>query len=77
MRARTFRLTMLDNDRANMKLDELTSDVSPYQGIDDADDRMVINGVVPEYARPRQQQFWDVYVSHERRFSGVFERYKK
>lgn len=55
----TFPLTMLDNDRANRKLDELTSDVSPYQGIDDGDERMVINGVVPEYARPRQRQFWD------------------
>jgi len=54
-----FLLTMLDNDAANRKLDELTTDVSPYQGIDDGDERMVINGVLPECARPRQREFWD------------------
>jgi hypothetical protein len=68
---------MLDNDAANRKLEMMTADVECYQGIRADDDRMVINGVVPEYARPRQQQFWDVYVSHERRVSGVFERYKR
>lgn len=50
---------MLDNNAANRKLDELQADVVPYQGIDDGDERMVINGVLPEYARPRQKQFWD------------------
>ncbi|UBF23148.1 hypothetical protein HCTV-16_gp165 [Haloarcula virus HCTV-16] len=67
MGAPAFLLTMLDNDAANRKLDELTTDVSLYQGIDDGDDRMVINGILPEYARPRQRQFWDRRLDDERR----------
>ena len=50
----------LDNELANRKLMEMTTDVHPYQGLDD--DRMVINGILPEYARPRQRQFWEAYL---------------
>lgn len=66
MGARTFLLTMLDNDAANRKLEMMTADVECYQGIRADDERMVINGVVPEYARPRQQQFWRWRLDAER-----------
>lgn len=32
--------------------------IYPYQGLEDDDNRMVINGVVPSYAEARQQEFW-------------------
>lgn len=53
---------VMDNDAANRKILDLTTDVHPHQGIDADDNRMVINGVVPEYARPRQREFWDRYM---------------
>lgn len=29
------------------------------------------------WRREHEEAFWDGYVSHERRVSGVFERYKR
>lgn len=54
-----------DREMARMNSDEKRQ-IYPYQGVEDEDDRMVINGVVETYARPRQELFWDRYVRIER-----------